>query len=231
MFKDYQDIPKFSGIYKITTLHNGLFYIGSALSLSKRMKDHRNDLKTNKSHVSRLQRVFNKYGENDFKVEYLKIYDTIFGLNSTEHKELIKEEEDYIKVLKPKYNTILTPTSQKNNPATSKIVYQYNLDGKFIKKWNSGREVLRELGIQVQNGIRNQSSGGFQWSYSYFKELSKHKQLSGVRKKVKIIEDDLTFDSLTNCVEYLKGDMKTYRNIAYAIKVGKKFSGKTFKFC
>jgi group I intron endonuclease len=233
MFKkeDYQHFPNKSGIYKITTLHNNLFYIGSALSLSKRMKDHRNDLKRNQCHVSRLQKIFNKYGEDDFIVSFLEIYDKRFELNSQEHKGLLKKEEELIQSLKPKYNTILTPTKQVNNPSTSKKIYQYDLEGKFIKEWNSGREVLRQLGIQVQNGLKNASSGGFQWSYKKIENIGKYRRLSGVRKKIIVIEEDRVFSSIMEYVEYLKGNRKTYQNIAYAIKVGKKFCGKTVRFC
>lgn len=230
MFKDYQSIPNKSGIYKITTLHNGLFYIGSALSLSKRCKDHRNDLKRNECHVSRLQRIFNKYGEDDFKFEVLSVHTERFHLNSSNHKDLIREEEQCIQSLNPVYNTILTPTSQINNPCISKKVFQYDLDGNFLKEWSSGREVLRQLGIQVQNGLKNQSSGGFQWSYKKVKKMPKYKQTSGICKKVLVVEDKKIFSSITEYVEYINGDRKTYQNIAYAIKVGKKFRGKTLVF-
>lgn len=230
MFKNYQSIPKESGIYRITTLHNSLFYIGSALSLSKRMKDHRNNLKRNKCHVDRLQRIFNKYGESDFKVDFLKVCEDRFELNSEQHRLLIQYEEGFIKALSPAYNTILTPTTQKNNPCKSKRVYQYDLQGEFIREWPSGREVLRQLNIQVQNGLKNASSGAFQWSYTKLKKLSVYKRTSGEKKKVKIVEDNKIFESLTDCVEYFEGDRKTYQNAAYAIKVGKKFRGKTLVF-
>lgn len=228
MFKDYQDFPDKSGIYKITTLHNNFSYIGSALSLKKRMKDHRNDLKRKDCHVSRLQRIFNKYGESDFKVEFLLVYSERFELNSDNHKILIQKEEDFIQRLKPKYNTILTPTTQKNNPARSKMIYQYDLEGTFMKVWVSGREVLRQLGIQVQNGIRNSSSGGYQWSYKMLQRMPVYKSTSGVKKKINV--DNTIFDSLTNYVEYIGGNRNTYQNISYAIRVGKKFRGKTIKF-
>lgn len=182
-FKDVDKFPRTAGIYKITTVHNGNFYIGSALSLKKRMKDHRNELKNDDSHVDYMQNVYNVYGDSDFKVEFLRVYDKIFQLNSEEHKELLQEEEYFIQTLNPRYNTIKTPTSQLNNPATSKKVYQYTLEGDFVKEWNSGREVLRELGLQIQNGLRasktSRSSGGFQWSYEKVDKMSKYKSNSG----------------------------------------------------
>ncbi len=226
--KIYQYFPDTSGIYRITTLHNNISYIGSALCLSKRMKEHRNDLRSGKCHVSRLQRVFNKYGESDFRVDFLSIHNKKFTLNSKDHKNLIREEEKFIQLFKPKYNTILTPTTQINNPCTSKKVYQYDLEGKFIREWSSGRDVLRQIGIQIQNGIKNHSSGGFQWTYKKVNKLDNYKRTSGVKKKIKVDED--FFDSITEYVENIQGNRKTYQNIAYAIRVGKKFRGKTIEF-
>lgn len=228
MFENYQCFPETSGIYKITTLHNNLFYIGSSLSLKKRMKDYRNLLKNGKCHVNRLQKVFNKYGEKNIKVEFLKVYTEKFELNSDDHKNLVREEEHFITQLKPKYNTILTPTSQLNNPSKAKKVFQYDLDGNFIREWPSGREVLRQLNIQIQNGIKNSSSGGFQWSYKKYEKLKKYKRTSGVRKAIKV--GNKIYNSIQEYVEYIKGNRKTYCNITYAIKVGKKFRGDFITF-
>lgn len=52
----------------------------------------------------------------------------------------------------------------------SKTVYQYSLDGKFIKKWSSSYEVERKLGIhntlinRCANG-KKKSTHGYIWSY------------------------------------------------------------------
>lgn len=48
------DFPKTSGIYKITCINNNKFYIGSAISLRKRLIEHRNLLLKNKCHCSYL---------------------------------------------------------------------------------------------------------------------------------------------------------------------------------
>lgn len=41
--------------------------------------------------------------------------------------------------------------SNKNNPKQSKTVYQYTLDGKFVKEWCSVREIERVLGFNHGN--------------------------------------------------------------------------------
>jgi len=224
-----KSFPNTSGIYKITTKHNNLFYIGSALDLKKRMKDHRNDLKRNECHIDYLQNVFNVYGYDDIDIEFLKIYTVRYSLNSKEHKGLIKEEEDFITLHNPRYNTIKTPTSQKNNPCMSKKVFQYTMKGKFLKEWPSGREVLRELNIQVLNGLKgnSRSSGGFRWSYKKVNNLGEYKRLSGLRKKVKLTKgsSEEILNSITDCSIKFGGERNTYQNIVYAIRSGKLYQG------
>lgn len=205
--------PKKSGIYKITTVHNKQFYIGSALSLSKRMKDHRNNLKKGVFHNDYIQNVYNKYGKEDFRVELLKVHDRIFRLNSEDHRRLLEEEELFIKDLDPTYNVIRTPTSQINNPCTSKKVYQYDLEGSFIGEWASQREVARILGIQPENGLKSsdksRSSGGFQWSYVKKDKLPKYKPNQGCKMNRKISTYDIsgkklnTYLSMSDCIKQL----------------------------
>lgn len=60
-----------SAIYRITTIHNSKIYIGSAVNIRTRWKYHRRDLRRNKHHSKYLQRVYNKYGENNLKYEIL----------------------------------------------------------------------------------------------------------------------------------------------------------------
>lgn len=233
--QNYKEFPDKSGIYKITTIHNNLSYIGSALSLRKRMKDHRNDLKRGDCHCDRLQKVFNKYGKEDFKVEFIKVHGTKFKLNSPEYKSLLQEEEDFITKLDPKYNSIKKPTTQINNPSTSKKVYQYDKFGNFLKEWESGREVTRQLGIQPLNGLKgkNRSSGGFQWSYEKRDKLERYKSNSGTKRKVRIEKDHIIkdFNSITNLVEFFGGGRSIYQRVLYAIKVGKLLEGWKIIYC
>lgn len=57
------------------------------------------------------------------------------------------------------------------NKNRRKNIYQYDLSGNFIKKWNSITEVGEELGIKESNIStsikRNGSCENFIWSYSY----------------------------------------------------------------
>ena len=55
-----------SGIYEILCIPTGKRYIGSAIDLRCRLRDHRAYLRRSNHHNRYLQRAWNKYGENKF---------------------------------------------------------------------------------------------------------------------------------------------------------------------
>lgn len=61
-----------SGIYKITNIITGLFYIGSANNIERRFIEHRKNLRGNKHSNSYLQNAWNKYWEHLFKFEIIE---------------------------------------------------------------------------------------------------------------------------------------------------------------
>jgi group I intron endonuclease len=63
---------RIAGIYKIINLIDGKIYIGQTVNYRKRATSHRARLRNGKHHNEHLQRAFNKYGENAFKVELVK---------------------------------------------------------------------------------------------------------------------------------------------------------------
>lgn len=66
-------IPNTSGIYKITCTVNKRIYIGSAVNLRDRKRQHFNELRQNKHYNHYLQRAWNKYGESVFTFEVLEL--------------------------------------------------------------------------------------------------------------------------------------------------------------
>lgn len=91
-----------SGIYKISNLENGKFYVGSTNNLYRRKKEHFRLLKQGKSHCKILQRAFNKYGELNFVFEVLAY---------CPEEYLFKLEQWFVDVLKPLYNSCITDVS------------------------------------------------------------------------------------------------------------------------
>lgn len=84
-----------SGIYKITNLINGKFYIGSTNCFKKRLNQHFKELDKNIHGNNYLQNAWNKYGEKSFKFEVLA---------RCPKEYLIKLEQWFLDNMKPEYN-------------------------------------------------------------------------------------------------------------------------------
>lgn len=77
-----------TGIYKITNKTNNKVYIGSAIDIKKRWRDHKWHLKENKHHNSHLQASYNKHGLNEF--EFTIEVECSIGDLLNEEKRIIK---------------------------------------------------------------------------------------------------------------------------------------------
>jgi group I intron endonuclease len=73
-----------SGIYKITNTVNGNFYIGSSSNIRKRKEKHFRYLRKGGHENKHLQNAFNKYGEEAFIFEVIKL---------VEQSQLLQEEQ------------------------------------------------------------------------------------------------------------------------------------------
>jgi group I intron endonuclease len=102
-----------SGIYGFKCLITNDLYIGSAINLEKRIKEH---LKGRKSNIL-LQRALHKYGLINFEII---IFETV---NTLDLKTLLKLEDEYLLKYKPAYN-ILTS-------AHSMLGYKHTDDAKL----------------------------------------------------------------------------------------------------
>lgn len=85
-----------SGIYQIKNRINNKRYIGSAVNLKKRWRQHLNNLCRRRHYNKHLQAAFNKYGEEAFVFSILEKVE--------EPENLIGCEQHYLDILKPEYN-------------------------------------------------------------------------------------------------------------------------------
>src|ERR1700726_4028557 len=78
-------IPETSGIYRIVNTLNGKFYIGSAVNLRIRRKNHFVTLRNNAHKNPYLQRAFNKHGEQAFTFEVIELVLVPFLIEREQH--------------------------------------------------------------------------------------------------------------------------------------------------
>lgn len=86
-----------SGVYKITCMPTGKFYIGSAVSMGKRWAVHRNSLRDQKRACPKLQNAWNKYGETAFTFEVLL---------ACKVEDLLRFEQLMLDTLHPELNVL-----------------------------------------------------------------------------------------------------------------------------
>lgn len=139
---DKNQFPKLSGIYRIINIINNKCYIGSAVNLKLRLQKHYYELNKKIHNNKHLLRSYEKYGENNFKIEILEIFETI------NYNELLNLEKEYIKFfnsIELGYNQILDNSNyfknlnktakhiENNKKLCSKPVYAINIQSGLIE--------------------------------------------------------------------------------------------------
>lgn len=89
-----------SGIYTITHIKSGKQYVGSSVTIKRRLNRHKNELRKGIHHCLHLQRAWNKYGEDAFVCSTIESIDDVDQI-------LLREQHwmDKLKKIKPLYNT------------------------------------------------------------------------------------------------------------------------------
>lgn len=153
-----------SGIYQILNLITNEKYIGSSKNLKNRKSQHFTSLRRNVHNNLHLQNAFNKHGEQNFRFEILA--------SNIPIEDLIDLEQLCLDVTQPEYNkrTIahsnqgLEPwnkggysDSMKQSLITryGKKIVCYNLEGKFVKFYDSLSQAARELEVTVGAVVSN----------------------------------------------------------------------------
>jgi hypothetical protein len=157
------------GIYKITNIINGKFYIGSTTRLSARKAEHKYRRKKYKGN-SAIRSAVLKYGEDNFEFNVLEIFN--FGEWATkEYKDeiLSSREQYYVDVLSPQYNIKRKDVTRcsgycskkqkehlkrisrlpRNRSLYRKPVLQIDSRGNVIKEFRCAKDAERELNLST----------------------------------------------------------------------------------
>lgn len=150
-----------AGIYLIEI--NSHKYVGSSRNIKKRLRTHRAMLKNNRHDNIYMQRSFNKC-----KTASYKILEEVVATLSTIDLRIL--EKKWVKDLKADLN--LDDPVLGIGGSIKKKVYQYTMNGIFIKEWKSPVDASIELNVPYW-GIHNcanpntivKSAYGSIWSY------------------------------------------------------------------
>ena len=219
---------KKAGIYCIINIISKKKYIGSSINMYQRLLKHRSLLRKNKHQNRKLQNSWNKNLESSFD---------FYILEFCEISQLEIREQFYIDTLSPEYNitliverNILSPESRILQSNTrkeriksgqiklcEKIIYQYDLQGNFIKKHEGIKKACEEVGIHQSTICRflkgtYNKAGNFLWALTFEKKLKPYEKLyksSGKFKSVQLLDFNtkqliLEFKSLQECAKYFK---------------------------
>lgn len=196
------------GVYKITNLITNKCYIGVSIHIEQRWKEHQSG-KGSKE----LYKDFLQYGIKNFSFEILE---------ECSVEEMYKKEPEWIAYYnsyKDGYNA--NPGGPDSNiaaiNATKKDIYCYDLNGNFIKKYNSLSEAERETGIDNSNISRAAKTQGrtkeYQWSYIFLENYPEYKRkcYTGLIKEGKHLKRVCQYDKNGNYIA-------TYNSITEAAK-------------
>lgn len=152
-----------TGIYKIRNIINNKIYIGSAIDIKKRWRDHKWYLKENKHHNQHLQASYNKYGLENFEfiielkcelnnllleekrlIEKFKSNNNIYGYNINDPRQiqLGRKCDDNTKMIlsnrmKGNKNPMFGKTGEKH-PKHAYVLS--NEKRKFLSEWAKNRK-------------------------------------------------------------------------------------------
>lgn len=84
-----------SGIYEIVCTENGRRYIGSAVNIDKRWREHVRQLNTGRHHSPHLQRAWDKYQQDAFVFRLIE---------ECAKSDLISREQHYLDSISPEFN-------------------------------------------------------------------------------------------------------------------------------
>lgn len=162
------------GIYGIKNLINNKMYVGQAIDIYKRWKDHIDDLNESKHYNVHLQRSWNLYGKDNFEfiilekcsedelnfkeMFYVNKYNaykngynqTLGGDGSLGYKHSEEVIAKMCKIQQERFQDIQNREVLRDaHDFESKPIYQIDFNGNIVQKWPSANWAGKTLGFNI----------------------------------------------------------------------------------
>ena len=219
-------------VYAHINQQNGKIYIGITKDIAKRW------IPSAYKFSPFFNKAIKKYGWDNF--DHIILINNITKEIACEcEKELIKK----YKTTDPQHGYNIAEggtggvTMYNETHYLSKTVYQYDLDGNYLKEWTNAQRASEQLKITVSDihataRGKIKQAGGYQWSYERLDKMSKYPGHWGHNKKkyppvYKISFDgDIVqkYDDIHFIDDYKSNDINAIRQCCY----GKRLSFKNF---
>lgn len=122
-------MEKISGVYKITNILTGDFYIGSSKSINDRWRCHRSPANWKRWHNLRLYQDMSRLGRDNFTLETIEEIDNLY-----------EREQYWIDILKPSYNS----NRVKGLDSERRKKYLESHHDEFLAKSKAGHQAHRD---------------------------------------------------------------------------------------
>ena len=107
---------------------------------------------------------------------------------------------------------------KRNSESIKKPILQYNLEGVFIREWNSAKDVEDELGFCRKNisaNLRGKSQIAYGFIWRYLKEVKPIEYINnnrGIKRKIIDISTNIIYESIKEASEKLNLNAGTLAN-------------------
>ena len=233
MDKIIKNLWKKAGIYCIVNVCNQKKYIGSSKNLYRRLMSHRSALRKGIHENKKLQNSWNKHGEDNFQY---------YILEYCQESNLISKEQYYINHIKPWYNIVQEverlsfPEESRTKMSISrkigiasgsiklyqeKPIYQYSLDGFYLREYKSIKEASSISGV-ARSSINRFLEGKYKKGGNFLWSLTKEDRLLPY---IKPFRDNSYFNKPIIAEDIIEGTTTEYDSLMiFCNNIGKNYS-------